>query len=149
MNKVEDRLLQIRDMDIIQLRRLWKRQFKFDPGPHISIQILRMALAYRFQEREYKAAERVAAIRRLALRDKRRPEDTGWGYGEKFSPGTRFLREYKGKVHEVLVVDYGRFVYAGEVFRSLSAAAGKITGKRTGGTLFFGLAGKGLKELGP
>lgn len=149
MNKVEDRLQQIRDMDLIQLRRLWKHQFKFEAGPHVSIQILRMAIAYKVQEREYKVADRVAAIRRMALRDKRRPDDTGWGYGEKFSPGTRFLREYKGKVHEVLVVDYGRFVYAGEVFRSLSAVARKITGTRTGGALFMGLRGKGWKHLGP
>lgn len=149
MNKVDDRLLQIRVMDLTQLRRLWKRQFKFEAGPHLSIQILRMALAHKFQEREYKAASRVAAITRLALRDKRRPEDTGWGYGEKFSPGTRFIREYKGKIHEVLVVDYGRFVYAGEVFRSLSAVAGKITGTRTGGALFMGLRGKGWRDRGP
>lgn len=149
MNKVEERLQQLRDMDLMQLRRLWKRQFKVEAGPHLSIQLLRMALAYELQEREYKAAERVEAIKRLALRDKRRPEDTGWGHGEKFSPGTRFLREYKGKVHEVLVVDYGRFVYEGEVFRSLSAVARKITGTRMGGALFMGLRGKGWKDLGP
>ncbi|HEY8380579.1 MAG TPA: DUF2924 domain-containing protein [Microvirga sp.] len=56
----------------------------------------------------------------------------------KIKPGTRLLREWRGRVHEVTVVRDG-FAYAGETFRSLSEIARHITGTRWNGWTFFGL----------
>jgi Protein of unknown function (DUF2924) len=53
-------------------------------------------------------------------------------------PGTLIRREYKGQNHEVQVL-HGGFKYEGEVFRSLSAIAKKITGAHWNGPLFFRL----------
>jgi hypothetical protein len=52
--------------------------------------------------------------------------------------GTRFVRDWHGERHEVEVVADG-FVYRGQVFRTLSAVAKKITNAHWSGALFFGL----------
>lgn len=58
-------------------------------------------------------------------------------------PSTRLTRQYKGRRIEVEVLEQG-FAFEGEVFRSLSAIAKKITGTHWNGYHFFGLA-KGEK----
>ena len=60
-------------------------------------------------------------------------------------PGTVLVREYKGQTIRVTVLDDG-FEYGGEVYRSLSAVAQKVTGAHWNGLLFFGLAGKEAKK---
>lgn len=87
MEKLEERLQQLRGLDFKQLRALWKRNFKFETGPHLSIQVLRMAIAYSFPEREHKAKDRVAAVRRLAQRDERRPKSPSLSPDELRSSG--------------------------------------------------------------
>ena len=52
--------------------------------------------------------------------------------------GTILKRIYKGQTIEVLVRDRG-FEFEGEVYRSLSAIAKKITGAHWNGYLFFGM----------
>ena len=52
--------------------------------------------------------------------------------------GAVITRLYKGDLHEVTVVQDG-FAYDGEVFRSLSAVARRITGAHWNGPLFFGM----------
>lgn len=53
-------------------------------------------------------------------------------------PGSRFTREWQGKLHEVSVGDDG-FVYRNRKYKSLSAIARDITGTRWSGPAFFGL----------
>lgn len=53
-------------------------------------------------------------------------------------PGSTIMREYKGRLLEVLVLDEG-FEYAGEKFKSLSGVAKRITGSHCNGYLFFNL----------
>ena len=53
--------------------------------------------------------------------------------------GTKLLREWQGKVHEVLAIDDGQFAYAGKTYRSLTIIAGRITGVHQSGPKFFGL----------
>jgi len=59
--------------------------------------------------------------------------------------GTRLVREYGGKRHEVLVGE-GGFEFEGRSFRSLSAIAREITGTRWNGPAFFGLREGKRKE---
>ncbi len=56
----------------------------------------------------------------------------------KIKAGTRLLREWQGRVHEVTVVKDG-FSYQGSTYRSLSEIARTITGTRWNGWVFFGL----------
>ena len=53
--------------------------------------------------------------------------------------GTRFIREFKGKKHEVTAIEKG-FSYNGKFYKSLSAIANDITGTRWNGKKFFGVA---------
>ena len=55
-----------------------------------------------------------------------------------FKPGTRLIREWQGRTHEVTVLEHG-FQWNGETYRSLSAVARAITGTRWNGHVFFGL----------
>lgn len=56
-------------------------------------------------------------------------------------PGALLRREYKGRMLHVRVLNSG-FEFEGEVFRSLSAIAKKVTGSHWNGYGFFGLTGK-------
>jgi hypothetical protein len=58
-------------------------------------------------------------------------------------PGTRLIREWQGRTHDVLVLDDG-FSWQGTHHRSLSAIARKITGTAWSGPLFFGLKPSGF-----
>ena len=53
-------------------------------------------------------------------------------------PGTRLMREWQGRSHEVMVLD-DDFSWQGTHYRSLSAIARQITGTAWSGPLFFGL----------
>lgn len=53
--------------------------------------------------------------------------------------GTRFIREFKGKKHEVTALNKG-FNYNGKTYKSLSAIANEITGTRWNGRKFFGVS---------
>lgn len=57
-------------------------------------------------------------------------------------PGTLLTREYKGRTIVVRVLPQG-FEYDGDVYRSLSAVAKKVTGSHWNGYLFFGLSSPG------
>ncbi len=54
-------------------------------------------------------------------------------------PGSVITRAYKSEDLQVKVLDDGRFEFEGEVFRSLSAVAKKITGQHMNGFHFFRL----------
>ena len=58
--------------------------------------------------------------------------------GPDLKPGSSLIREWGGQRHEVAVTHDG-FAYQGEAYASLSQVAGKITGTKWNGPLFFGL----------
>jgi hypothetical protein len=60
-------------------------------------------------------------------------------------PGTVLRREYKGRAVFVRVLPKG-FEFEGEVYRSLSAVAAKVTGSHWNGFRFFGLNELGITE---
>jgi len=63
----------------------------------------------------------------------------------RLKPGTRLVREWRGVVHEVAVVE-GGFAWNGARHRSLSAIARAITGTRWNGLVFFGLKSAGSSK---
>jgi hypothetical protein len=142
MGKAETLLKRLPDMDIVQLREEWFQLYQTKASINMTAKLMRLAIGYRIQELEYGASSRCAALRQKAAVAQKRRDDDGYGYAQRLKPGTRLLREYDGKVHEVLAVENGRFVYAGQVFRSLSEVAEKIRGIRTAGAQFFGLRRK-------
>jgi hypothetical protein len=101
--------------------------------------LLLRAVAYRMQE-VARGALRTEPQRQL-LRIAREFNKTGAvtiRARPELKPGTRLVREWRGRTHDVLVLDDG-FSWQGGHYRSLSAIARKITGTAWSGPLFFGL----------
>jgi hypothetical protein len=60
-------------------------------------------------------------------------------------PGTVITRRYKSDVLQVKVLPHG-FEYEGEVYKSMSAVAKKVTGSHCNGFLFFDLIAREVRH---
>ena len=133
-------LAALQELARCELKQRWDDLYDSPCPPHMSRIFLLRALAYRIQEQALSGLDRVTR-RRLD----RAAADLAAGQTPappvpKIKPGTRLLREWQGKVYEVLVLETG-VEYRGEAWPSLSAVARKITGTRWSGPRFFGLKG--------
>ena len=126
-------------LDLAELRLEWFYYFGRIAERSLSAKFLRLAIGYKAQEHAENASRRCASIRHKAMDYRKDDDDLGRGRSDFLSPGTRLLREYRGIVHEVLVIENGCFVHAGRVCKSLSEVARNITGSPRPGTKFFGL----------
>ena len=63
----------------------------------------------------------------------------------KIKEGTKLIREYQGKNHEVSALDKG-FKYKDKFYKSLSSIANEITGTRWNGKVFFGITKAKAKD---
>jgi hypothetical protein len=122
-----------------QLKELWQKSFGRPPSPRLRRELILPILAFRLQEishgglTEQTQMNLKATIDSLPLKGRTAPR--------KFRTGTRIVREWKGKVHEVTITD-GGFEYEGEIFKSLSPIASRITGTHWSGPAFFGTKDK-------
>ena len=128
------------DLPLNKLKERWSDLYGSACPPGMSRNILVRAIAYRIQERALGGLDR-STRRRLD----RAAADLAAGrnpapFAPKIKSGTRLLREWQGKVHEVIILDKG-VEYRGESWPSLSAVAREITGTRWSGPRFFGLKG--------
>ena len=99
---------------------------------------LRKAIAYRLQEAFYGGlSDRHKKILDDAAAND--PKATGVEREKKLLAGTKLLRVWQGKCHEVVLRDDGKYEYDGRLFKSLSAIAREITGTRWNGKTFFGV----------
>lgn len=96
-------------------------------------------LAYRLQEKALggmkpSIARRLRTIADEVVSGKRNPRRSQLAP----RPGTRMVRQWQGKLHEVVTLESG-FSYEGRKYASLSEIARAITGSRWSGPAFFGL----------
>ena len=114
-----------------RLVELWKDNFGKAPG-RIRPELMRPILAFRIQERAYGglSTETKDRLRQVmgSLEPKRRSHNEAH---TRFKPGTRLVREWKGKTHEVILTD-GGYDYLGKRYKSLSPIACEITGTHSG-----------------
>lgn len=119
------------------LRSQWASVYGIEPLPRLSRELLVRGIAYRTQERELGGLSR-STLRKLERivrgEQKRAGSKTSWST----HPGTRLVREWQGRVHEVVVLDDG-FLWNGAKHGSLSEIARLITGTRWSGPRFFGM----------
>ena len=130
-------LSRLPQLDLGELRELWCRLHKTETSPRLSRELLVRAVAYRMQEVTSGGPrlELQRLLRQIALE----LQQTGrLRIRPQLKPGTRLMREWRGRSHEVLVLD-DNFSWQGTHYRSLSAIARKITGTAWSGPLFFGL----------
>ena len=122
-----------------ELRQRWAEFYGMAPSPRISRELLIRAVAHRMQEEAHgglgKPCRRQLARLAVTLGEGGSLEVT---QARSFKPGTKLIREWKGKVHEVVIAG-GTYIWAGQHYRSLSQIARAITGTRWSGPRFFGL----------
>jgi hypothetical protein len=131
MRSVDDKLEALATMSPAPLASEWAILSK-GPLPNISIDLLRLAVAYEIQSK---------SIGSLSSRAQQRLNQIAAGKTEtqELAPGTRLAREWNGVVQIVAVDDRGAITWNGRGWRSLSEVARAITGTRWSGPAFFGL----------
>jgi hypothetical protein len=126
-------------LDTGLLRERWTALYGMAPAPRISRDVLIRAVAFRLQEDAHGGLSKSCRRQLQRLAQKLRDEGSiPTSSGQAFKPGTKLIREWKGKVHEVIMVSDG-YVWAGKHHRSLSQIARSITGTRWSGPRFFGV----------
>ncbi len=137
------RLAEIKTMNIVALKSMWRHLNGTEPPPY-NRKFIESRLAYRVQELAY-GGLKPETLKRLA----QLAEEMDIGRRRKRTKkasapiaGTRLLREWQGVEHTVTVLTDG-FEFQGRPYKSLSAIARAITGTRWNGWVFFGLKSQG------
>jgi len=129
------------DLDTPSLRQWWADLFDIEATSRISRDLLIRAIAWRLQE-EVCGGLSNSARRQLArhAQEFRSSGSISVSSSADLKPGTKLIREWQGRVHEVVIVEDG-YVWSGKRYRSLSQIARIITGTRWSGPRFFGTRG--------
>ena len=143
---LEAQLNRLPSLQTGELRKLWQELFQNPPHQKLRRELLIPILAYRLQEKAL-GGLKPSTVRRLrAIADelasgKRNPRSSQLAP----RPGTRMVRQWQGKLHEVVTLESG-FSYDGQKYASLSEIARAITGTRWSGPAFFGLKKRRTEE---
>lgn len=160
-------LAALQRMSFTELRHLWKEHIGRSPPP-VQKRLLIRELAWRVQERVHGGLDaETARLLKSAIRNARQSTHNvesseqprrsrrgsvsstarGPRVANELPPGTRLVREWRGRTHEVTVLECrtggktGRsFRYRDQTFRTLTEVAKAITGIHWSGPRFFGLA---------
>ncbi len=134
-------ITKLQSMSAQELDKVWRTIFDHEPEVNSRKYIIGK-IAYRIQELAYGALETETEdkIKACAKETQRKSVALSAKYPKKFRPaiGMIIAKKYHDKMHEVMVVNEG-FSYGGNVYKSLSAIANKITGTKWNGLKFFGV----------
>ena len=124
---------------IADLRAEWRRLYRAPPPKGIGRHLLELGVAWKLQERAQGGLS-ATMKRQLAVLAKTMDErgDLTKARAVQLKPGAKLVREWRGKTHDVLVLEDG-FQWRGRRWRSLSANAREISGTQWSGPRFFGL----------
>ena len=140
-HELSQRIVALNELTAQQLRDEWRRLYRGQP-PRLSRDLLIRTIAYRMQELAYgglsKATQRKLDAFTRELKGKGSIVVTP---GMSLRPGTRLVREWRGRMHTIAVTESG-FEYAGKTYPSLTKIAHAITGAHWSGPRFFGLIRK-------
>jgi hypothetical protein len=138
---LDNRLVQLGQMDHAALRSGWAELFGRPPPREISRRLLLYALSHDAQATAYGGLK--PSLRRKLLQAGTRPKQPEPEAERRKlrgtpPPGSRLVREWHGQTHSVEILAHG-FLYKGQRYHSLSEVARAITGARWSGPRFFGL----------
>lgn len=128
------------NLPLDELRTLWRQTFGWAPLPSSKQAFLAKNLHYQQQVKTHGGLKK-ATLRQLqdiAAKCAENPTYSPTPFNTLYKPGTRLIRSYKGKAHEVTLTETG-YLYNGTTYTSLSAIARHITGTAWNGHTFFGL----------
>ena len=136
-----DKFATLEQLDSSQLRAEWRRLYRAQ-APRLSRDLLIRGVAHRLQELALGGMSK-ATLRKLAAFAKELEANGSLApaSSKQLRPGTRLVREWRGRTHAVAVVKDG-FEYDGKVYASLTRIAQTITGAHWSGPRFFGLIDK-------
>ncbi len=144
MSGLDQQIEALRDLSTAHLRHEWQCIWK-EPAPRLGHDLLRRGIAWKLQEQAYDSLPRgaVRELKRFArLVERGRP----LGLERIAKPGTRLVRQWRGRTFHVAVMDDG-FLYDDRRYASLSQIAQVITGTKWSGPRFFGLVGGPAAEV--
>jgi hypothetical protein len=144
---IDDRIAELEALTLPDLRARWQHAFGKPAPKHASRDLLLRALAYRLQE-QAEGGLRPATRRRLAKLAGLNGEEPKPlpPPAPRLKSGSRLVREWRGEVHQVTVLDDG-FDYRGTCYGNLSRIARTITGTRWSGPVFFGLRKSAARSM--
>lgn len=131
--------------------RLMIRQIAFTAQSHIygdfdplTRRLLKLAMRDAFNEHDAKPARSEPAPSTTPASERRPPtHKPTLSMNAPLPSGARLVRVWRGRTHEVTVVENGTaFIYEGTTYRSLSSVAKAITGSVWSGPKFFGLSSR-------
>lgn len=123
-----------------ELRSRWREVYR-SVSPDIGPDLLRRGIAYRLQERG-QGSLTSSTRREIERQIKRLGKDDGVLVNSpSLKPGTRLVRSWRGRMHQVQVLEDG-YEFDGRRYGSLTQIASDITGAHWSGPRFFGLLAK-------
>src|SRR6516165_4896264 len=114
---IQEALSHLPQLDLGELRELWRRLYNSEAAPRLSRELLVRAVAYRMQE-VASGGPRPELQRQLRQVGLELQQTGRLRIPPQLKPGTRLVREWRGRSHDVLVLDDG-FSWQGTHYRSL------------------------------
>lgn len=126
-----------------QLIQKWQELFELTPPPTVRREFLIKHLVWQIQAQEQggytpQTQKKLEALAKDLEQNREISNDNLKTNSLTIKAGTKLIREYQGKNHEVIVLEKG-YEYQNRFYRSLSAIANEITDSRWNGKVFFGL----------
>ncbi|HBK43063.1 MAG TPA: DUF2924 domain-containing protein [Polynucleobacter sp.] len=126
---MQAQLAALTQLNRVELMARWQQCFGVS-APHLCrTPLMRQAIAWHLQTQ---------ALGGLSLLEKRQIKSDLITPSNKPSNGSRLVRVWQGKTHQVTVLE-GGYLYENQTWKSLSAIAKHITGTPWSGPVFFGL----------
>lgn len=143
---IKNEIKELKSLSRNQLIQKWQKLFELPPSPTVRKEFLIKHLAWELQAQSQggyssQAKRKLEALAKDLEQNRDLKADSIKNLkttGLTIKPGTKLIREYQGKNHEVLVLGKG-FQYNQKTYKSLSAIANEITSTRWNGKVFFGL----------
>ena len=142
MKSISDQIAKLAELPRPELVELWIKAHKAPPPKGIGRGLLELSAAYSIQSNMFGHLDRNTKRALIAATPTSgsncKTAATQQKLVKTLNPGSRLVRVWNGKTHQVNVLENG-FIWNERHFRSLSAIAREITGARWSGPRFFGL----------
>jgi len=145
ITEVERQIAGLANRSTQDLRVAWRHLHRTGPPLGLSRDLLIRALAHQLQEQSYGGVSRALRRRLQSLAGASEKATMAVDPGLVLKAGTTLVRQWRGHTHTVLVHTDG-FEHEGQLYRSLTAIAERITEAHWSGPRFFGLT-RGVRAL--
>ena len=138
LTEVERQIAGLANRSTPDLRVVWRQLHRTGPPLGLSRDLMIRALAHQLQEQSYGGVSRALRRRLQSLAGASEKAAMTVDPGLVLKAGTTLVRQWRGHTHTVLVHTDG-FEHEGQLYRSLTAIAERITEAHWSGPRFFGL----------